>query len=76
MTRAAYRYVDWSLGTDPEQPLQRRIECASCSAASGDSPGQLGPEQWALRHAAATGHRDFQEIAVAYLRATPAVEDA
>ncbi|QCX81300.1 hypothetical protein C9F11_38585 [Streptomyces sp. YIM 121038] len=76
MARTSYRYVDWTLDSDPEQPTQRRIECASCPAASGDSPGQLGPDQWALRHAGDTGHRDYREIAIAHLHARPADEDA
>lgn len=75
MTRSVYRYVDWTIDADHDQPTQRRIECASCPAASGDSPGQLGPEDWALKHAGATGHRDYREIGIAHLHARPAGED-
>ncbi|WP_282790967.1 hypothetical protein [Streptomyces sp. CC224B] len=75
MARTSYRYIDWTLGADPAQPSHRRIECADCPAASGDSPGQLGPDRWALQHAGATGHRGYRETVISHLRATPA-EDA
>ncbi|MFD9075341.1 DUF7848 domain-containing protein [Streptomyces lasiicapitis] len=74
MTRSVHRLAKWTLESDRSKPSQRRIECASCQATSVESPGQLGPDRWALEHAGATDHREYLEIGIAHVRATPVNE--
>ena len=75
MTRSVIRHVDWTIGPDENAPApQRRTKCIACGQASPEDRGQLGPDRWALRHAADTGHRTFEEIVTAQLLARPLSE--
>ncbi|WP_188266572.1 MULTISPECIES: hypothetical protein [unclassified Streptomyces] len=69
------RFVEWSIGADPDRPAPtRHSACKICTAISPVSTVLQGPDEWALRHAGRTGHREFREIVSADLIARPKEE--
>ncbi|MFH8367456.1 hypothetical protein [Streptomyces sp. NPDC018031] len=83
MSRARMRYVDMSLGPDPDaEPYIVEVECTSCAAASAPAPERVPgemrdrAEEWALRHtgrADADGrhHTGFRVTVTMFWRVTP-----
>lgn len=69
------RYAEWIIGADRGEdapPPVRHLECTTCRERSEACTSQLGPDAWALRHAARSGHRGFRETVTALLRVAPA----
>ncbi|MFG3494296.1 hypothetical protein [Streptomyces sp. NPDC047928] len=70
------RRAEWTIAPDrspgaPQAPL-RETECTTCHDRSEPDTGQLGPDSWAMTHAARTGHTGFREVVTGFLRVTPA----
>lgn len=77
MTRSVIKPADWIIGPerDGEGSLvapMRSIQCGGCPERSEPSARQADADRWAMRHAGATGHRDFVELTTARLRVSPA----
>ncbi|MFE7424432.1 MULTISPECIES: DUF7848 domain-containing protein [unclassified Streptomyces] len=71
----AIRDTGWSIGPDRSEeasPPVRQVECTTCRERSEECTSQLGPDAWALRHAALSGHDGYRETVTALLRVTPA----
>ncbi|MFF3728837.1 hypothetical protein ACFYXM_00530 [Streptomyces sp. NPDC002476] len=71
----AIRDTGWSIGPDWSEeapPPVRQVECTTCRERSEECTSQLGPDAWALRHAALSGHDGYRETVTALLRVTPA----
>lgn len=59
--RRIFRFVNWSISRNPDAAHTVYVNtCLWCSEeCAGDKPE--GPQDWAIRHAVATGHRKFSE---------------
>ncbi|WP_455755363.1 DUF7848 domain-containing protein [Streptomyces zaomyceticus] len=79
MTRRLFAFARWRL--DPTGvPMTRITACQTCPERSEPSPDLVVVGRWAMAHAGLTGHRGFDEITTASLRASledgPAVAGA
>ncbi|MFE9525116.1 hypothetical protein [Streptomyces sp. NPDC006631] len=66
--KSLYRFVDYSIGLDPhaERDMEE-MACTTCGDLSGCLP--FGETQdWAIQHAAKTGHTGFRQVTTNYHR--------
>ncbi|MFE7313123.1 hypothetical protein ACFU7T_08440 [Streptomyces sp. NPDC057555] len=73
---STFAFAPWTLGPDrgieePTSPL-RQIACTTCRETSEADAQQVGPDTWAINHAARTGHLRFRENVTALLSVIPA----
>ncbi|KUJ69798.1 hypothetical protein ACZ90_08335 [Streptomyces albus subsp. albus] len=83
MSRMRMRYVDMSLGPDPDaEPCVIQVRCTTCGAASNPVPERFPgeqrdrAEQWALAHtgridAEGRHHTGYQVTVTMFWRVTP-----
>ncbi|MGP3999602.1 DUF7848 domain-containing protein [Streptomyces sp. 8N706] len=75
MTRAAFRYVHWTMGreTAPEAPeMVHEMECTTCNAESGAQDDFEAARDWAFAHTGGNpSHRGYREIVTRFWRMTP-----
>ncbi|NGO80290.1 hypothetical protein G6045_32210 [Streptomyces sp. YC504] len=75
--QAIVRLATWTIGPDRTPGASRPIRHVECTTCDDQSPAvsvidQATTDEWATRHAGATGHTGYRETVTAFLRVTTA----